>query len=360
MKIILTGGGTAGHVVPNLALVPHLAAVGFEVVYVGGKNGMEKALVEREKIPYFGISSGKLRRYLSLKNLTDAFRVVKGTFGAARIIGKVKPDIVFSKGGFVVVPVVLAARMRGVPVIIHESDITVGLANKLCIPHAAKVCCVFPETMAQLPAGKAVLTGTPIRDEIFKGSRIKAAGICNFAENKPVILIMGGSQGSVAINNCVRQALNSLLDKFNIIHACGVGNVDNGINRNGYLQFEYISENMGDFYALADLVVSRAGANSIGEFLALNKPNVLIPLSRKASRGDQILNAASFEKQGFSVVIDEEELNPQVLLDKISETYENRGKYASAMKKSEGAGGIGQIIGLIEETVSKSKKRKNK
>ena len=360
MKIILTGGGTAGHVVPNLALVPHLAAKGYEIFYVGGKNGMEKALVEGEGIPYFGISSGKLRRYLSLKNVTDAFRVIKGGFGAAKILGRIKPDIVFSKGGFVVVPVVFAARMRGIPVIIHESDITVGLANKLCIPHAAKVCCVFPETIAQLPASKAVLTGTPIRDEIFKGSRIKAAEVCNFPQQKPVILIMGGSQGSVAVNNCVRQALDVLLAKFNIIHACGAGNTDESIKKPGYLQFEYISKNMGDFYALADLVVSRAGANSIGEFLALNKPNILIPLSRKASRGDQILNAASFEKQGFSAVIDEDELNPQVLIDKISETFENRGKYASAMKKSESAGGIEQIIKLIEETVNNSKKRKSK
>jgi UDP-N-acetylglucosamine--N-acetylmuramyl-(pentapeptide) pyrophosphoryl-undecaprenol N-acetylglucosamine transferase len=353
MKIMLTGGGTAGHVMPNLALVPHLREDGFDISYIGSKAGMEKELVENAGLPYFGISSGKLRRYLSLKNLTDGFRVLKGIGEARKIIKKAAPDVIFSKGGFVAVPVVYAAKMLKVPVVIHESDITVGLANRLAIPHATKVCCVFPETLRQIPAVKGILTGTPIREEVLTGSRIKGAAFCNFADEKPVILVMGGSQGSAIINTHVRGALDVLLPHFNIIHSCGRGNLDSTINRAGYMQMEYINENMGDFYALADIVVSRAGANSIGEFLALAKPNVLIPLSRKASRGDQILNAASFEKQGFSVVIDEEELTEQFLVEVINQTYADRGKYAANMKKAGAGDGIGQIVDIIKEVAKK-------
>ena len=355
MKIMLTGGGTAGHVVPNIALMPELKTNGFEIGYIGSKAGMEKELVEREGIPYYGISSGKLRRYVSLKNLTDGFRVLRGVAQARKILKKTKPDVVFSKGGFVTVPVVFAASMLNIPVVIHESDFSIGLANRLSIPRASKVCCVFPETLKQIPAAKGILTGTPIRKEILSGSRIHGARIANFPEQKPVILVMGGSLGSAIINNAVREALDALLADFNIIHGCGKGHVDAGLNnRPGYLQFEYISQNLGDYYALADLVVCRAGANSISEFLALAKPNVLVPLSKKASRGDQILNAASFEKQGFSVVIEEEELSRQVLIEKIHHTYENRGKYIAQMKKSDAAFGTEQIVGIIAQ-VAKGK-----
>ena len=354
MKIILTGGGTAGHVMPNIALLPQLRGLGFDISYIGSVDGMEKDLVAKENLPYHGISSGKLRRYLSAKNITDAFRVVRGVGQARKIIKKIAPDIVFSKGGFVTVPVVLAARLSKVPVIIHESDITVGLANKLCIPHATKVCCVFPETLAQIPKSKALLTGTPIRQEIFDGSRIKGVALCNFPEEKPVIMIMGGSQGSAAINNCIRDALDGLLTTFNIVHICGIGNLNEAAKRPGYLQFEYVGEEMGHLYAAADLVVSRAGANSLSELLALSKPNVLIPLSRRASRGDQILNAESFARQGFSVVIDEDDMDKDVLVKTITDTFENRGKYIAAMKKSGAENGISSIVALIKE-VAKTK-----
>ena len=349
MKIILTGGGTAGHVMPNIALLPQLRAQGFDISYIGSTNGMEKELVAKEGLPYHGISSGKLRRYLSAKNITDAFRVVRGVAQARKIIKKIRPDIVFSKGGFVAVPVVLAARLAKVPIIIHESDITVGLANKICIPHATKVCCVFPETLGQIPKSKAQLTGTPIRQEIFDGSRIKGLALCDFPEEKPVIMVMGGSQGSVVINNCVRDALDALLPTFNIVHMCGSGNLDEGAKQPGYVQFDYVGENMGDLYAAADIVVSRAGANSLGELLALAKPHVLIPLSKRASRGDQILNAKSFAQQGFSVVIDEDILEKDILARTIVETFENRGKYIAAMKKSGTKNGISQIVALIKE-----------
>ena len=351
MKIILTGGGTAGHVMPNIALLPALRAAGFEISYIGSRGGMEQDIVEKAGLPYYGISSGKLRRYLSAKNITDAWRVVRGVGQARKIIRRIGPDIVFSKGGFVAVPVVLAARLAKVPVVIHESDITVGLANKLCIPHAARVCCVFPETMAQIPKAKARLAGTPIRQEIFEGSRIKGLALCGFEDEKPVMMVMGGSQGSVVVNECVRAALDDLLITFNVVHMCGAGNVDETAGRAGYVQFDYAGENMGHFYAAADIVLSRAGANSLGELLALAKPHVLVPLSKKASRGDQILNAKSFEGQGFSVVIDEEALTAEVLVQKMLETYENRGKYAAAMKKSGTENGIDAIVKIIQEVV---------
>jgi len=351
MKIVLTGGGTAGHVTPNIALLPELRANGFEISYIGGKGGMEQGLVEAAGVQYYGISSGKLRRYLSLKNFTDGFRVLRGITEARRLLKKIRPDAVFSKGGFVVVPVVFAARMLKIPVVIHESDFSVGLANRLAIPRATKVCCVFPETLKQIPADKGVLTGTPIRKELLNGSRIAAAASCGFAVEKPVLLVMGGSQGSAAINACLRAALDNLLVDFNIIHGCGKGNVDAGASREGYLQFEFIGDNLGDLYALADLVVCRAGANSISEFLALAKPNLLIPLPKSASRGDQILNAASFESSGFSAVLDEEAMNKDALTAKIRDTFANRGKYAAVMKKSGNADGTAQVMRVIMEVV---------
>jgi len=349
MKIILTGGGTAGHVTPNIALLPQLR--GHDVSYIGSKDGPEKEIVGSTGIPYHGISAGKLRRYLSAKNVVDVFRVMKGLGEARKIIKKVKPDIVFSKGGFVAVPVVYAARLAKVPVIIHESDITVGLANKLCIPHAAKVCCAFPETMSQIPKAKACLISTPIRQEIFEGSRLKGTAVCNFLGEKPVIMVMGGSLGSAIINDTVRNCLDDLLTTYNIIHICGKGKVDEGAKRPGYVQFDYVGQHMADFYELADIVVSRAGANSLSELLALRKPNVLIPLSKKVSRGDQILNAKSFEGRGFSVVIDEEVLDKDILLQRISEVYADRGKYVAAMKKGVAQNSITQITELMEEVV---------
>ncbi|MCL2854421.1 MAG: undecaprenyldiphospho-muramoylpentapeptide beta-N-acetylglucosaminyltransferase [Defluviitaleaceae bacterium] len=350
MKIVLTGGGTAGHVVPNLALVPGLVDAGFEIAYIGGRDGMEKDLVEAEKIPYHGISAGKLRRYLSLKNLTDVLRVVKGVADARKVLKKLRPDVVFSKGGFVTVPVVYAAKMLKIPVVIHESDITVGLANKLAMPHAQKICCVFPETMAGLPANKAVHTGTPLRGEIFKGNAAKGAQICGFTEQLPIIMVMGGSSGSVAINGVLRQAL-PYLSEFNIIHICGKGNMDKSLESGKYRQFEYVSGGMGDLYAASRLVVSRAGSNSLAELLALHKPNILIPLPKHASRGDQILNAKSFEKQGFSVVLDEEGLGADDLTKAIKNTFARRAHFEEIMSKANSGDGTAEIIRIIKSVV---------
>lgn len=349
-KIVLTGGGTAGHVTPNIALLPRLKELDYEISYIGSYNGIEKGLIEAQQIPYYGISSGKLRRYFDLKNFSDPMKVLKGYAQARGLLHRLKPDIVFSKGGFVSVPVVLAAKHTRIPVIIHESDITPGLANKLAIPSASKVCCNFPETLEHLPEGKAIVTGSPIRRELYNGDRAKACTYTGFTQKKPVILIIGGSLGSQVINEAVRKLLPTLLANWQVIHLCGKGNLDPTLHHmNGYAQYEYISDELPDLFALADLVISRAGANAICELKALCKPNILIPLSRAASRGDQILNANSFQKQGFSYVIEEESLSEDTLLKGISEVWKEREAYIRAMRESEKTDAIAMITNLIEE-----------
>ncbi len=350
-KIILTGGGTAGHVTPNIALLPSLREADFEITYIGSYNGIEKQLLKEQKIPYYGISSGKLRRYFDIKNFSDPLKVIKGLGQSIRLMRKLKPDIVFSKGGFVSVPVILAAKFCHIPSIIHESDLTPGLANKLAIPNAVKVCCNFPETLKYLPKEKAVLTGSPIRSELLSGNRENARRLCSFTNEKPVLFIVGGSSGSKFINDTIRGLLPELLKTYQVIHMCGKGNIEASLERTaGYKQFEYIGAELNDIFALADLVISRAGANSICELLALNKPNILIPLSANASRGDQILNAQSFEKQGFSVVIEEEIITPDKLLNMIHETYKNKDRYVAAMQKSSTLNSVEKIVALIKET----------
>lgn len=352
-KIVLTGGGTAGHVTPNIALLPALKAANFEVHYIGSYNGIEKKLIEDMGIPYYGISSGKLRRYFDMKNFSDPFRVIKGFGEANRILKRLKPDVVFSKGGFVSVPVVIAAKKNHIPAIIHESDMTPGLANKLCIPSAAKVCCNFRETFELLPEGKAVLTGTPIRKELFEGNAAKAAEFTGLSADKPTILIIGGSSGSVAINKAVRESLDDILKNFQVIHLCGKDHLDESLkNKTGYVQFEYISKELRDLFALSDLVISRAGANAICELSALKKPNILIPLSKAASRGDQILNARSFKKNGFSYVLEEEALSTASLLNAIRDVSTHKEQYIKAMEESEMSDSIGTIMKLIEDLAS--------
>ena len=354
-KIVMTGGGTAGHVTPNIALLPALREAGYDIEYIGSYNGMEKELIEAEGIPYHGISSGKLRRYFDVKNFSDPFKVLKGYGQALSLLKKIKPDVVFSKGGFVSVPVVLAAKARHIPAIIHESDITPGLANRIAIRGAQKVCCNFPETLQYLPEEKRVLTGSPIRRELFNGDAHAALKLCGFPDHHlPVLLIIGGSTGSQAINGAIRAILPQLLEQFYIIHLCGKGNLDASLNNTpGYAQFEYVSAELTDMLALADLAVSRAGANSICELLALHKPNILVPLSAAASRGDQILNAKSFQKQGFSYVLEEETLlapdGGQKLLDALREVYDHRDTYIKTMTESGQMDSIGAIMSLIEE-----------
>lgn len=349
-RIVLTGGGTAGHVTPNIALLPKLKELNFDVHYIGSYDGIEKKLIEDFKVPYYGISTGKLRRYFDVKNFSDPFRVIKGFAEAKKILKTLKPDVVFSKGGFVSVPVVRAAASLNIPCIIHESDMTPGLANKLCIPVATKVCCNFPETLQGIPANKAVLTGSPIREELTKGNKFRAMDMCHFSSGKPIVLVIGGSLGAAGVNKLVRDSLPHLLEDFQVVHICGKEKIDNLLlNQPGYKQFEYVKEDLKDLFAMADVVISRAGANAICELLALRKPALLIPLPARSSRGDQILNAQSFASQGFAMVADEDDLTPFSLVEKVHELYFTRQSYIESMQNSGQRNSIQTIVDLIVE-----------
>ena len=353
-RIVLTGGGTAGHVSPNIALLPALKKEGYEIFYIGSKTGPEKGLAEDAGLTYYGVSTGKFRRYFDLKNLTDPFKVISGYFEAKKILKKLSPDVIFSKGGFVSVPVVKAASSLKIPCVIHESDYTPGLANKLCFSSARIICCNFPETVKMLPAGKSICTGTPVREMLKNGNADAGKKACGFEDDKPVIMVTGGSQGAAGVNAAVRQALPELLKKYNVVHLCGKGKLDESLNETaGYKQFEYVKEQMADLFALADIVISRAGANSIYEILALKKPHILIPLP--TGRGDQKLNAKSFESLGYSVVIMQEDLTPEVLSDAVDRLYKEREKYIDAMTSGDQSDPIGMIIDLLKKAAEGGK-----
>jgi UDP-N-acetylglucosamine--N-acetylmuramyl-(pentapeptide) pyrophosphoryl-undecaprenol N-acetylglucosamine transferase len=350
-KIIFTGGGSAGHVTVNLALIPHFIAEGWKVDYIGSENGIEKQLISGlEQVPYHSIATGKLRRYFDWNNFKDPFKVIKGVFQAYRLIKKLDPDVVFSKGGFVSVPVILGAWLHKVPIVIHESDITPGLANRISIPFATKVCATFPETVKHLPTDKAVHVGAIVRNELKQGSSDRGFTLCQFTASKPVLLIMGGSLGSQRINQAVRANLNRLLERFQVIHICGKGQIDPSLDVKDYKQFEYVNQELPDMMAIADMIVSRAGSNSIFEFLALRKPMLLIPLSRQASRGDQILNAQSFRNAGFCEILWEEELTDDSFLQAVTSTFEKRAQLVENMKNSQSEDALAKVIQLIEHT----------
>lgn len=330
-RIVLTGGGTAGHVNPNLALVDSLRQAGWEISYIGSQGGIEQELVK--DLPFYGISSGKLRRYFDWRNFTDPFKVLLGLGQAYAILGQLQPQLVFSKGGFVTVPVVVAAWWRGIPVVIHESDYSPGLANKLAVPFAKEVWVTFPETRQYIPRAKVV--GLPIRSDLLMGDRQRGLDFCRFDSGKPVLLVMGGSSGAQRINQVIWQGLPSLTDRYQVIHLCGKGNTKPELeNVPHYRQFAYLTTELKDCLAAADLVVSRAGANSLFELLALQKPHLLIPLSTKASRGDQILNAQSFAQAGYSAVLPEEELTVPSLVAALDRLWQDKDRYIQNMQKS--------------------------
>ncbi len=352
--IVLTGGGTAGHVTPNLSLIPLLKKHKFDIHYIGSINGIEKEIISKlNNVKYHSIRTGKLRRYFSWQNFTDPFRVIAGYFDAKKILNEIKPDIVFSKGGFVSVPVVAAAHKVNIPVVAHESDITPGLANKISKRYADTICLTFPDSLEKIKPPLGVYTGSPIRSELFEGDKEKARSLLGF-DKKRVILVMGGSLGSRIINEAVRKAIREITAKYNVIHICGKGNVNDSIAIPGYKQFEYVSDELPDFFALCDYIISRAGSNSIHEFLALKKPMILIPLSTKASRGDQILNAKSFEKRGFAIVLNEENLSGKTLLEAITYLENDAQKMIKAMEKENHANGTEIIFDIL------MKKLKNK
>ncbi len=352
-KIILTGGGSAGHVTPNLALLPQLLAEGIEVHYIGTADGIERTILsERKDVTYHIISSGKLRRYFSWKNFTDPFRVMRGLFQARRVMREVKPAAVFSKGGFVSVPVVIAAHGKHIPVVTHESDYTPGLANKINAKFADKICVTFEDTLAHVGA-KGVHTGTPIRPELYQGDKERGLAFLGFDDKKPVLLIMGGSLGASVVNDAVRAALPKLLISYDIVHLCGKGKVEERLNQPGYRQFEYVNEELPDVLAATDVVVSRAGANAVFEFLALSKPALLIPLPRSASRGDQILNAGYFARKGFAMVLEQESLTPETLLDAVNDLYDRRLSFIATMSAEPLADGTDEVLAVIRNAMKK-------
>lgn len=349
--IVFTGGGTAGHVTPNLALIEKLDRAEWDIHYIG-TSGMEKDLVKAvPDVTYHEIESGKLRRYASLKTLTMPIHVQKGFHQAKKILKELKPAVVFSKGGYVSVPVVAAAR-KICPVLTHESDYTPGLANKIDAYFADKVLVTFADTVPLVKKNKGVHTGTPIRPELYRGSREKALAFTGLSGKKPVLLVTGGSLGAVAVNVAVREALPELLKTFDVVHLCGKGKLDESVSVPGYLQYEYIREEMADLFALADVVVSRAGANAVFELLALHKPMLLLPLSAASTRGDQELNAEYFKKRGYARVLKAEEVSAESVLREVGALYAERDRYIETMQKAEGVDGTDMILRLIREAAN--------
>lgn len=352
MLLLLTGGGTAGHVTPNIALVPRLRALGFEPHYAGTAEGIERALAQRAGLPFHPIHAGKLRRYLTPANLRDAFGVARGLADSLALLGRLRPALVLSKGGFVSCPVVWAAWLLRIPVVLHESDLTPGLANKLSVPFARAVCFTFPETERLLPPAKRVWTGLPVRAELPAGDPEKGRAFCGFTAEKPVVLVMGGSQGAGRINEAIRAALRELLARYQIAHICGEGKADSSLSGvEGYRQFGYVNEELPHLLAAAEMAVTRAGATTLFELLALRKPALLIPLSRQASRGDQIENARSFGDRGLCRVLPEEELAPGTLVKGIEEVYGNRKQIAAAMEEYPAGNGVEEVIKVIKGLV---------
>ncbi|WP_340295531.1 undecaprenyldiphospho-muramoylpentapeptide beta-N-acetylglucosaminyltransferase [Staphylococcus coagulans] len=334
VKIAFTGGGTVGHVSVNLSLIPAAIEKGHEAFYIGSKIGIEREMIESQlpQTPYYVISSGKLRRYFSFENLKDVFKVLKGILDARKVLKREKPDIVFSKGGFVSVPVVLAAKSLKIPTIVHESDLTPGLANKIAIKFAKKLYTTFEDTLKHVPKDKADFVGATIREDLKHGNKTRGYQLTGFNPNKKVLLVMGGSMGSLKINEAIRRHLDTLLETYQIIHLTGKGLVAPHVQTEGYVQFEFVKDDLTDLLAITDTVVSRAGSNAIYEFLTLRLPMLLIPLGLDQSRGDQIDNARYFEKQGYATMLDESELSSETLMAALNEIEKNRVQYINNME----------------------------
>ena len=319
--IAFTGGGTAGHYAPNYAIIPLIKGDFDKICYIGGKNGAEKTAAEKNGIDYYGVTTAKLIRSITLKNFFIPFKLLKGISEAKKILKSLSPNLVFSKGGFVALPVVLAAHSLKIPVISHESDLSIGLANRIASRYSKAVLTSFKETAEKLP--NAHYTGTPLREELFK-PREKAAILkkFGFSGNKKVLLITGGSQGSGAINEAVVKSAPMLVKDYDILHLCGKGKTS-GIRLNGYKQIEF-AEDMGEVYAACDLAVSRAGANTLFELVALKIPTLAVPLPKGNSRGDQVENAQYFKDNGLIGVLMEEDLTPQTLVSALKDLEKKR------------------------------------
>lgn len=353
MKICLTGGGTAGHVMPHLAIYPELKLRGWQVFYIGSFNGIERSLATKEGISYFGISTGKLRRYWSFENFRDVFLILSGIFEAFFILLREKPDLLFSKGGFVSVPVAYAAFVLRIPVISHESDVSPGLATRLIKPIATKMMYAFEQNSTSSdPKASSVVVGLPVRRELSSGSVEKGWKICQWeADLSPVVLVMGGSLGAASLNLAMQKCFDELTSKFRVIHICGKAKVNKKLlNSQRYVQFEFLQSELKDVLALASIVVSRAGATAIFEFLSVKKPMLLVPLL-KGSRGDQLLNAKYFSKRGWAQVLDDFDLekNPRQIVKKLEELSQGRTIMLDAQSKAKDEWtGIEKTLAVIQ------------
>ena len=349
-KIVLTGGGTLGHVTPHLSLIPHLQEKGYEIHYIGTGKGTEAEVLQAVPgLIYHSVKTGKLRRYHDWQNFIDPFRVIAGAFQSAHLMGTIRPDVLFSKGGFVAVPVVFGAWLHRVPVVCHESDLTPGLANKLCKPFAKRIATTFPECADAL-GPKAEMTGTPLRPALFRGDREKGLRLFGLDGSKPVLLMTGGSTGAQAVNKALREALPEVLRTFDVAHLCGHGNLDPSLDGTpGYGQLEFLDADLPDALAAADLVLSRAGSNALCEFQALDKPMLLVPYPKGASRGDQILNAQSLEKRGLARVLMQEDMTAETLTRALLDTWHDREQLKAAVKAAPPADGTMRILEMIEE-----------
>jgi UDP-N-acetylglucosamine--N-acetylmuramyl-(pentapeptide) pyrophosphoryl-undecaprenol N-acetylglucosamine transferase len=350
--IVFTGGGSAGHVTPNMPLIEYYQQQGWQVAYVGSKQGIEATLIQPFHIPYHAISCGKLRRQLDWRNMLMPFQVLLGIWQSWRLCRRLKPDVIFSKGGFVAVPLVVAAWLRRVPVIAHEADLTPGLANRLSFPFAKKICVTFEKTRLAFKSNKkVVMTGLPIRKQLLQGNRDTGLAFCGFTQNKPVLLCIGGSLGATQVNQVLHDALPTLLEQFQIVHVCGKGKRDDAVQCAGYQPFEYLNAELADIFACADYVISRAGANVITELLYLAKPHILIPLPIEVSRGDQVLNANYFAELGYSIVLPQGELTAARLIETIERLVRNVAQYRTSMLHAHRPDAVAQIAKVVEEYV---------
>jgi len=355
-NIVFTGGGSAGHVSPNLALIDHFRQAGWQTSYIGSKGGIEQQMIAPLNIPYHSIETGKLRRYFSWDNFLTPFKVCKGIWDAYRLIKQIKPDVIFSKGGFVAFPVVLAGWLNRVPTVIHEADITPGLANRLSMPFASNICLTFPEAEKHYKkSDKIKITGIPLRPTLHQGNAEKGRTICGFNQEKPIILVVGGSLGAQSLNRVTREMLPQLLEHYQIAHICGNNKTDSTLdNQAGYKQFAFLNDDYADILAAADLVISRSGANAIYELLSLKKPHILVPLPTTGSRGDQIVNAEYYQNQGLSTVINDEDLNPNSLGDTIQSVFQDKSTIIQRLSNYPLPNSVALITDMLKTLAKKS------
>lgn len=343
--ILFCGGGSAGHTVPNLAVMQDLEGK-CRLTYAGSSGGIEERLAKEAGYPFYGVPCPKLVRSLTPKNLTLPFRMAQSERRALALLNELKPDLVFSKGGYASLPYLFAARRLHIPALTHESDLSAGLATRLTARRCKLVLTSFEETARRFANGRCV--GSPMRKELFAGSPSRARAKYGFSRKKPVLLVLGGGSGSRTLNEAVRACLPALLDQFQILHLYGKGSPLQSAPR-GYTALSY-EPDMASAYAAADFVLSRAGSNTVFEALALKKPALLVPLER-ASRGDQLENARYFEERGLCHVLRERELaRPEALPSALSALIRDEALRAR-LEHTPVRNGTPAILRAVEETL---------